>query len=293
MKIEEILSIPPTILSQQQRESYFENGYLLVSNAIKKNMLESLRNTTRQLIEETRSLKESNAKWDLDPQHKPETPRLRRLSSPNDHHPIFWEFASTPPITDIVVDLLGPNIKFHHSKLNFKWADGGDRVKWHQDIQFYPHTNYNVLAIGVYLYDCNDDQGPLGVISGSHTGQLFNQYDKDGNWTGCLSDDDVKTLDFSKEVYLPGKAGSITIHNCRTVHSSKPNQSPVSRPLLLNSYSSADAIPYTADSLNSRYYQHLVRGHPVKWAEHDPRPCLMPPDWSSGYTSIFKHQDKN
>ena len=293
MKIEEILSIPPITLSQKQRESYFDNGYLLVNNAIAQTTLEKLRNTIDQLIDETRDLQISNAKWDLEPNHKPEAPRLRRLTSPNDHHPLFWDFASTPPVTDIVVDLLGPSIKFHHSKLNFKWAHGGDQVKWHQDIQFYPHTNYNVLAVGVYIYDCNDNQGPLGVISGSHNGQLFNQYDKNGKWAGCLSDGDLKKLDFSKEVYLPGTAGSITIHNCRTVHSSKPNKSAIGRPLLLNSYSSADAMPYTIDSLNSKYYQKLIRGKPVQWAEHDPRPCLMPPDWSKGYTSIFNHQDKN
>ena len=34
----------------------------------------------------------------------------------------------------------------------------------------------------------------------------------------------------------------------------------------------------------------LVRGNPVRWAEHDPRPCLIPPDWSGGYSSIFAAQ---
>jgi len=33
-----------------------------------------------------------------------------------------------------------------------------------------------------------------------------------------------------------------------------------------------------------------VRGEAVKWAEHDPRPCQIPPDWSQGYTSIYAAQ---
>jgi hypothetical protein len=33
-----------------------------------------------------------------------------------------------------------------------------------------------------------------------------------------------------------------------------------------------------------------VRGRPARWARHDPRPCLVPPDWSGGYTSIFALQ---
>ena len=52
-------------------------------------------------------------------------------------------------------------MKFHHSKLNFKWAKGGEEVKWHYDISFWPHTNYSPLTVGTYLYDCGMDQGPL------------------------------------------------------------------------------------------------------------------------------------
>jgi hypothetical protein len=41
---------------------------------------------------------------------------------------------------DLVADLLGPDLRFHSSKLNFKWSAGGDAVRWHQDIQAWPHT---------------------------------------------------------------------------------------------------------------------------------------------------------
>ena len=30
----------------------------------------------------------------------------------------------------------------------------------------------------------------------------------------------------------------------------------------------------------------------ARWAHHDPRPCLLPPDWSGGYTSIFAVQQE-
>ena len=36
----------------------------------------------------------------------------------------------------------------------------------------------------------------------------------------------------------------------------------------------------------------IVRGKPAAFAHHDPRPCLMPPDWSGGYSSIFALQQK-
>ena len=35
-------------------------------------------------------------------------------------------------------------------------------VKWHQDIQYWPHTNYSVLTIGVYLEDVDETMGADG-----------------------------------------------------------------------------------------------------------------------------------
>ena len=82
MKVEEILSTKPVILKQEQREFYFENGYLLLEKAINDEWLEKLRATVDELVEETRPLTKSDKKWDLEPNHSHEDPRLRRLSSP-------------------------------------------------------------------------------------------------------------------------------------------------------------------------------------------------------------------
>ena len=50
------------------------------------------------------------------------------------------------------------------SKLNTKFEKGGSAVEWHQDWAFYPHTNDDVLAVGVMLDDVNLSNGPLMVI---------------------------------------------------------------------------------------------------------------------------------
>jgi len=132
--------------------------------------------------------------------------------------------------------------------------------------------------------------GPLTVLPGSHEGPLYDQYDARGNWTGCLSEADAAALDTSNAQVLTGPAGSITIHNCRTVHSSPASTSPHARPLLLNAYASADALPYTPNPSRSSHDRALLRGQQVRWAHHDPRPCLLPPDWSKGYSSIYAAQ---
>lgn len=292
MKPEEILSYEPRVLTQAQREFYFENGYLLLERIISVDWVEKLRATTEEMVEKSRSVGKSDAVWDVDDGHRAEAPRLRRLSSPNDHHPVYWEYALQSSLPDIVADLIGPNVKFHHSKLNFKWSGGGDEVKWHQDIGFWPHTNYSPCTVGTYIYDCGMEQGPLAVMPGSHNGPLFDQYNDEGEWVGCLSSEDAGKVDMSRAAFLDGPAGSLTIHNCRTLHYSAANNSDIPRPLLLNVYSAADAFPYTKNPLYSKYDQAIVRGKAVCWSHHDPRPCLMPPDWSGGYTSIFALQQE-
>lgn len=293
MTPEQILSIPPRVLSQRQRESYFEDGFLLLEGAIDAHWLQRLRAATDRLVERSRGVTRSDDVFDLEPGHRPDAPRLRRVSKPVEQDPDYWAYASQSPVPDIVADLVGPDVKFHHSKLNFKWASGGEEVKWHYDIGFWPHTNYSPLTVGTYLYDCGMDQGPLGVLPRSHEFEpLLTQYGPDGRWIGAVGEDDLRRLDLSGTRHLTGPAGSLTLHNCRLLHSSPRNLSDLGRPLLLNTYSSADAFPYTVNPIRSRYDQCIVRGRAARFAHHDPRPCPLPPDWSGGYSSIFALQQQ-
>ena len=70
-------------------------------------------------------------------------------------------------LADIAADLVGPDVKFHSSKLNYKWPGAGELVKWHQDIPAWPHTNYSLVTLGVYLENITEDNGPLVCIPDS------------------------------------------------------------------------------------------------------------------------------
>ena len=289
MTPEATLSNKPSVLTQAQREHYFEHGYVAVENFVPRTVVEELNRVTDSFVEASRSETQSGRTFDIGPGHSPATPILRRLKRPDDQHELYWQFAAGL-MADVAADLAGPNVTFHHSKLNFKWFDESDTVKWHQDIQFFPHTNYNVFTIGCYLADTDMSNGPLAVLPGSHNRPLYDQYEESGNWAGSLSAADAASIDMNDVAYLMGAAGSITIHNCRTLHFSPSSKSSSPRPLLLNCYSAADAKPYTPHPDPSSHCYHVVRGEPARWAHHDPRPCQIPPDWSGGYTSIFAAQ---
>jgi hypothetical protein len=234
-----VLARPPLVLAQQERERYYEDGFLVVPGYVGADWRARLRAVVAAKIEESRTLTASDDQFDLAPGHSATSPNIRRLRKAVDQHPELWTFAQDSSVVDLVADLLGPDLRFHSSKLNFKWSAGGDAVRWHQDIQAWPHTSFSVLTFGVYLEDTGPAQGPLTALPGTHRGAIFDQFDDDGRWTGALTARDVATLPTATARELCGPAGTVVLLHCRVVHGSAVNDSSRMRPLLLNVYSAA------------------------------------------------------
>ena len=284
-----ILNTKTKLLSADQRHEFFEDGGIKIDKVLNKELLNKANQEVKVFIENSKKLTNSNSVYDLQSDHSFDHPKLRRVSSPCDYSKIFWELLTKGPVGDIAEDLLGPNVRFYQSKLNFKNPKGGTEVKWHQDKPFFPHSNDSVITIGIYLEDCDDIQGPLEIISGSHKKNVFSHYD-DSKWTGDISEKDLSEIDISKTKILKGAAGSITVHNYRTVHGSKPNNSKKPRPLMLYVLSSGDSVPFTPQPLKSKYEQLIVRGNYNNKIHCQSGEFQIPPNWNNGYTSIFAIQ---
>ncbi len=292
MTPEQILEHPAILLTDAQRRHYFDTGAIGIQSLVGPDWLARCRAAIDRLVEASRQETASGDIFDLEADHSASNPRLRRINSPCDHDPVFWELLTEGPVGDLAADLLGPQVKFFQSKLNLKAAAGGTEVRWHQDAPFFPHTNAAVLTIGVYLEDCAPEQGPLETLNGSHKGPIYTHYDEQGEWRGEIRRADASGLDTNNVQVFGGPAGSVTAHNYRTVHGSKPNTGNRPRPLLLYVLSAGDAMPYTAQPLKTRYQGAMVRGDTARFAHHEPGAMELPPDWSGGYTSIFELQQR-
>ena len=291
MTPESVLQHRPNVLDQSARERYFEDGFLSVPGYVGAVWLDRLRAVVAAKIEESRALGASDDQFDLAPDHCAEKPNIRRLRKAVDQHPELWAFARDAAVVDLVADLVGPAVRFHSSKLNFKWAEGGDAVRWHQDIQAWPHTNFSVLTFGVYLDDTGPEQGPLTALPGTHRGPIFDQFDDAGRWTGAVTARDVATLPTAKARELCGPAGTVVLLHCRVVHGSAANYSSRMRPLLLNVYAAADALPFTPMPAPTSRTGLLVRGQEPAHVHMEPYPARLPPRWDQvGYRSIFAAQ---
>ena len=275
-------------LSEQQVQFYRDNGYLLIHNVVDEAMLHRLRDVTATFIDESRTVTASNPLYDVGPDHCADHPQVRRVKNPHQHHSVYEELAHSNVLVDIVASLLGPHVRFDHSKLNFKPPGTATAIEWHQDWAFYPHTNDDILAVGVLLEDCADENGPLLVIPGSHQGAVYDHH-RDGVFVGAIHPRD---LDINQDdvVALTGKAGAITIHHVRTVHGSADNFSQRSRPLMLLSYAAVDAWPLIQTCDLDEFDSRVLRGEPTLSPRQLNLPIRIPLPRVPGTDGIFDDQ---
>jgi ectoine hydroxylase len=280
---DEILKHPACVLTETQRAAFFAKGYLTLPDYVPERWLARLRTALAELMMRSRNVTQSDDSFILEEGHSAARPRLHRVTSPQDQHPTFWEFMCDPVMTDLAADVVGPDVKFHHAKLNVKSERGTRGFKWHQDIPAWPHTDYSPVSIGVYIEGCTLEQGPLAFAPGTHEGPLYSMYDRAGNFVVRIRDEDLTWLTDDQVERAIGGPGTTVLLNCRTVHGSVENRSDRARPLLLPVYSSADSFPYTPSPIVSPHLGDIVRGKPARAASFDPRPCELPPDFRAGY----------
>jgi len=293
MRYQDVIKQSSVYLNQSQREFYYDQGYLVLPSLISQSDLDDLRQPIAEIIEKSRKITQSSRQLDLEKGHCAENPKLRRVAYIDDEYPVFWDLCADSVITDIAADLVGSNVRFRELMLNFKWADGGSEVKWHQDFVFYPHTHTATMQFLLFLEDVESDQGPLQIIPESHKGPMYEHYDDQRKWTGAIKERDMINAGINKAVEVTGPAGTVSVHHSCTIHGSSSNNSDRARPALVITYAAADAMPYTAAAYPGSRYGTIVRGTEPRFAHHEELQVPMPPDWSAGYTSIYAHQEED
>lgn len=277
------------VISDDDLGFYHDQGYLVVPGVLSESELDVIRTELRQVIDGAAVITENDDTYDLEPGHTAAAPKVRRIKEPHLVMPSVADLVRHPVLVSVLTQLLGPGVRFQSSKLNMKSAGDGSAVEWHQDWAFYPHTNDDLLAVGVMLDDVDESNGPLCVIPGSHRGVIHDHH-ANGRFCGAI-DPHNSPVDFSAAVPLMGPAGSMTFHHVRAVHGSAPNRSARSRNLLLFQYAAIDAFPlvHPVDDL-AMFDELIVAGE----ATIEPRvtsvPVRMPLPPALQQGSIYENQ---
>lgn len=250
------------MISNDDVAVYKRDGLLVVPEVLGQETLTALRRVVAELVAASAATTVHTDVYDLEPGHTPAAPRVRRIKTPHKVHKLFDEIVRSGPVIDILKRLIGPGLRLHGSKLNMKSAHFGSPVEWHQDWAFYPHTNDDVLAIGVLLDDTDLTNGPMLVTPGTHTTPLWSHHGEDGRFAGLI-DPDLIQPEITRAVPCMGKAGSMSFHHVRALHGSALNTSDRPRNLLLYEVAASDAWPIMGVKDFAEYDSRLLAGGSV------------------------------
>jgi ectoine hydroxylase-related dioxygenase (phytanoyl-CoA dioxygenase family) len=220
-------------MTAKQVDLFEQNGFLIIERVLEAEQIHHLRKSLADLLNRDPERRTSDFVVD-----KGSTTALRNIN----HFTRYWiagaELVRQPTILGVVRDLIGNDVRFHHTKVFLKPPFEGTAKEWHQDLWSYVDDDERerlvalgpnllpadapVLAAQVYLDISTEENGCLRFVPGSHTwGMLELNRDPERVQEDHYPGDRV--------VKAPAPAGSVALFHALTLHYSGPNRSAVSR----------------------------------------------------------------
>ena len=113
------------MLTQDQIDFFNDNGYLVVEDAISPEQLAALRADFASWVEDSKShdgawgeMVNGKPRFDVETGHSADNPALRRINAPHEVSDAYFNAMADSNMADMVADLIGPDIKLHHTKIN-------------------------------------------------------------------------------------------------------------------------------------------------------------------------------
>ena len=260
------------MLSDAQIEQFRRDGYLVAENAVSGEQLRRLQESVHQWVEESRAhdtpfgepTVDGRPRFDMGEEHCAQRPALRRVNNPSEISTHYDDVMRNSSMVDMVADLIGANVKYHHCKINLKIPGSHTVVAYHQDFSYTPHTNDDIVTALLMLDDISEENGCLMVVPGSHRGPQYSLFDG-ATFTGFVDPEQERVLK-AREVAATGKAGDVCLMHTRLLHGSAPNLSDRPRGLFICVYTAADAFPLARNPMPSKLEGTIVRGEPTRVA---------------------------
>jgi phytanoyl-CoA hydroxylase len=229
------------LTAAEQKVFYDEQGYLVIPKFLSRKGLAELRSALADVLQGAKRVTRSNRKF-LVVKGPDERHHVKRVCDPIAHHKTFYRLVFHPRILDVVENLIGPNIQLQQSRLVLKPRTPNAWFDWHQDYPAFPHTNFDLLVVMVYLDDSTPHNGCLTVIPGSHRlGPLAHRFTFEGAPRTQLADTSV-VADRSRWLQTPVSAGGIEVIHGNLLHFSEANPTDQPRSALLLWYRAADNV---------------------------------------------------
>ncbi len=252
-------------LNAEQIDAFWAQGCVTLPDAVSAEQLVALKADLAGWVEDSRAhitafgeMLDGRPRFDVEPGHSAEQPALRRVASTTELSENYLAVVQNSSMIDMIAELIGPDLRFHHSKVNSKLPGAATVVKWHQDFTFDPHSNDDMITALLFLDDVTEENGPLRIVPGSHRGPLYTLW-QEGIFTGTV--DEAAAVDLQGRAHsMTGPAGSVCLMHVRLAHSSSANLSDAPRSLFIAAIAAADALPLAPCAVPSVHGGMILRG---------------------------------
>ena len=195
-------------LSKSEISQYKENGYIKNLPVFSKNGTEKLQILFNELSSRL-----------------PKNVDINKTNMWHKASKKFHDLCRTPTILNYVEDLIGPNFVQWGGQFFSKEPKDGSVVPWHQDAQYWPLSPANAVTVWLAVFDTNEENAAMKVVSGSHKLGKFVHKKNDAKNLVLNQEVSFDQLDKTKIVSLNLKAGQISLHNDALLHGSEANNS--------------------------------------------------------------------
>lgn len=259
------------MISPEHRRQFERDGFVVLRGLVAPVAIDAMAAEIDRWTAESRrhdrnygAMDDGKMRFDLEQGHCADTPRLRRVANPADisaaYQAVLWE----GPLVGAVADLIGPDVKFHHCKLNIKLPGTDTRVDYHQDHAYDPHTNDDHVVALVMIDPMSAGNGCIRIVPGSHRGPRHSHYRGD-QFVGKVAEE-VEHHCRESSIAIEGAPGDVCLMSGWALHGGETNPSSQPRRLLICDYFAADAFPLLAPMVPSAHTGRIVSGRPTRIA---------------------------
>jgi ectoine hydroxylase len=226
---------PPPIDAALIR-SYVENGFLLLDDVFTAEEVGYFQRESLALRENPAIARREETITEPDSSAVRSVFRVHQLSA------VFAKLARDVRLVGLARYLLGDEVYLHQSRLNYKPGFRGREFYWHSDFETWHVEDgmpaMRALSLSIALTDNVASNGPLLLLPGSHrhyvacvgaTPADHYQQSLRRQEYGVPSDDSLTWLAANGVAMAAGKAGSVLLFDCNTLHGSGSNITPLPR----------------------------------------------------------------
>jgi non-haem Fe2+, alpha-ketoglutarate-dependent halogenase len=218
----------PRILTSAQIDRFNLDGYLMPFRIFSKAEITDLRAYfDRLLAKYTAEGKDSYS-----------------ISSAHLRHSRVWNVLTSPRITAIVADLLGPSIVGWGSHFFCKMPGDGKTVSWHQDASYWPLTPSKAVTVWLAIDDADPGNACMKYIPGTHVLGHLTYKLSESDPSNVLNQTVPDVEKYGEPVFVELQAGEASLHSDLLLHGSEANTSNRRRCGLTLRYTAGDVHAY-------------------------------------------------